>query len=857
LQNAGDTALADALKVGQKRYFGTFLTFDWGRDGSYSDPLSDLSDVFDEAVIERELAGVIPSGMQTTEGYSGAKVTIKLSGNLADGTPIWRAFSPYGGYGIYGTGGAVNTPMVLDIKTITSDGFSTTRQITGWVDSAKPSRHDGSVTIVCFDAVGQLENGITNYRWAVDSYRNEVVAPTYGTAVQRNEIANSGTGSMCWVIDNIMRRSGFYEGPQWHGWALAAWTMRGSTLPEIGTINQERTTSYENVWTFGTGVYNTPMVSPPGQPAEVWSKAQGKYGPAFKGATNLGLYNGGARSVIQSKLAGSAQAAGRYDVSIFGPNNSNLLGQSMWVYIDRTLGSAQQTYTQFFLSDLQKNFSGSNRYPANAFASVRHDSGLVRMSVTNEGSGQLTWDWVNPVALTTGWHFISWAVKFTSTQVTATLWIDGALVLNNTNGGRVGGLGALTYVWPQASTNACLVDSQYPVQYVQWIGMPNFLVGSYPQPPSAPPTDPRYQAKIDLAGQRLMWMPNVESDPSGEIVQKVVGAELGAFYATEQGVLTFDSRETIKGRQTVGAVAFELTLDEVGELAPETTYLSIANEIGFVAVRKVAVPYQNIYATTKADQFLVQPGTYILWPVTLSDVQSIRVGGVTYRPYAQGYDAGLSPPDLYWQSYMDYYKPEFWQDGFTAYAPFSRTANFPPPQAGGLAVDGITGWADTDQNPRHMRIATNNFGGGNPALEYAVDDGTPFLKIAGTTIEERPTVSESLRDATSIVRYKERVYNLPADDWHQDIVWLRSLGASLLADTKNPQTAFEEIEVVGDPRRQLQDVVRIVDADKPSAPGMTGTTVAYGSVVGIKRTISRSGDGAAIKDALTIRTFPG
>jgi hypothetical protein len=850
VQFAGDTALAAALAVGQKRYFGVSMSVDWGRNNTFGDPLADMSEYILEATIERQLSGVIPDQMQATEGYSGAKMTVTLGGNLPDGTPLWKMFSPFAAYGTYADGGAVNTPMFLNVRVVKADGsVGTIRQFTGWVDTAAPSRANGTVTIICFDAVGQLENNITYYRWGANAYAREYRASILGTV----ELPETGTISACWLIDDILRKSGFYEGPAWHNAAMLAWTMRGSTLPSIGSINQERPTIYQDVWTFGAKIHNTPVDSPAMEtPGEVWSKAQGKYGPAFKGINGLGLWRGGTRTY--KTLHGSAQATTRYDVSSYGGLNSNLLGQSWWVYIDRSgVAGAPTSVTNYYLSDLQLNFSGGNQYPAVISSGVRHDLGTATLTVQSEGASPVTWTW-SSTAMATGWHFVSWVARFDSGQVRASLWVDSIQQINLTTGGSTGSIGSLTYLWEQGTTNAAWINSEMPVQYVQWIQGPNQAIGTYVQPESTPPADPQHQASVDLAGQRLIWLPDINQQPAGDVVQSVVGAELGAFYVTELGVTTFDSRSTIKARQTSGAAVFDLTLDNLHELAPETTYLSVANVIGYAATVMVAVPYQKIYGEPKADSFYQAANITRTYPVTLTDVQSMRVGAVTWRPFAQGYDAGLTPPTLYYQNYMDYYKPDFWQDGFTDYVPNSRPSNGPPPVGGGMPAGAVPGFVDiVDQDPRHMRILVVNTSGG--PMEYAVDDSTPFLNIAGTILLPRPSSSETVRDATSIARYKERIFNLPTDDWHQDILWLRSVGASLLADVKKPTTLFQQITTVGDPRVQLQDVCRIVDPDQPGAPGMTAATVAYGSVVGIKRTISAGGDGAQITDDLTIRTF--
>lgn len=852
MQQSTDTDLAKALAVGQKRYFGTQLMIDWTRDGTYSDPLADLSAYLDEAVLDKSLAGVIPEQLQVTEGYSGAKLTITLSGNLPDGTPLWKMFSPYAAYGTYGTGGAVGTPMYFKIKTVTPVGVKSTDQMVGWVDSAMPSRADGNVTIICFDAIGQLENAVTHYRWGCDSYLREVVLNLGGTA--SGELLEAGTGAMDWLIDDILRRSGFFQGPQWHPNAIAAWTLRGSTLPGIGAISQEYPTVYQDVWNFGNMTWATPMISPAmNTPGDVWSKAAGKYGPAFKGLNSLGLWNGATRAV--NYLTGSANTADRYDVSIFGGVGHNLLGSSAWVFVDTTQANAPLSDTVIYLSAMHMDYGVSGQqYPAKARMAFTQATGVAYFQVQGEGSGATLRQW-NTAAMTNGWHFVSWVADFSSSAVLASCWIDGVLVINATNAGVTGGLGTLAYAYEANSTNCTTVSCELAMQYVQWIKYPNTLLAGYPQPASVPPTDPRYQANVDLAGQRLHWLPDMSQEPSGNIVGDAVGADLGAMYATEQGVVTFDSRATIKGRQSSSLVTFDLTLDQLEEIAPETTYASVANKIGYTSTLWTAVPYSNIYAESQANQFAIPPGTFT-YPVTLNNVQSMRMGLVTFRPFAQGYDSGLSPPTLYYQNYMDYYKPAYWQDGFTGYLPNSRPSNGPPPVQSGMNCACFPGWATLDLDPRHMRIEVIN-GSGTDVREFAVDDGTPFLNIAGTILATRPSITESVADATSVARYKERIYNLPTDDWHQDIKWLRTVAASLVLDTKDPKTVFSAMDVPGDPRRQLQDVVRIIDPDLPKAPGMTANTVAYGSVVGISRQITRDGDGAKLVDSLTVRTFPG
>lgn len=854
MQFSTDTALAAALDVGQNRILGVKLMIDWNRDGLFADANSDMSAYVDEWNSDRSLVGVIPDELQTTEGYLTGKITIKLSGELADGTPLWKMFSPYSGYGTYGNGAALNTPMYLQVIVKNDTGTTSWNidQFTGWVDSAKPSRAAGTVTMVCLDGGGQLETGITVDRWGADQYRREVVIVGDPQSNNVDEMSESCTIEAGWLIDSALRRTGFYEGPVWHPGAVHTRTLRGSMLPEVGAWNAIPISHFDNInWSSGM-IFSTPHVGPAMErPVDVWSKTAGKYGPAFIGSARLGTWRSDVpvtRNI--TKFSSGTNASLPITVTTYGGNNSNIMGWSGWVYVDSTLSAEELTTDDFALS--ATTFDGILS-SARIEAQILHKAGTVTFRAYNDSAQ--TWTWTNSLGAN-GWHFVSFTWQFTSTQIWGSLWLDGVRVTNQTNGGRVGPMPVSSHTWIEGATNSVYLGYLAgPLQYTQWIYAPDTPIASYVQPVSTPPTIPRQQAKVDLTGQRLHYFPNIEQAPAGDVIQSVTAADLGAFYFTEQGVATFDSRDTIRNRQTYLNVSFDLTLDNSMDFAPASAYVSVANRIGYTAKYRVGQPYLHAFEASKPDQFLIAPSTTRRFLVTLNDVQSFRSGPLTVRPFAQGYDVGLVPPTQFWQEYMQHYGPAYWREGFTGYQPGSQPASGPPPQLGNTSVYALPGWFNIDTNDRHLRVAPIN---NNASIwaQFSVNDSTAFLVVGGTVLQDRPAITESTSDATSIARFRERVFNLPADEWHQDIIWLRILATSLLVTTKNPTTQFEDIEVVGDPRRQLQDVCRVVDPDRAgNLPGMTGQTVAYGSVVGIKRKFSRSGDGAKLVDTLTIRTF--
>jgi hypothetical protein len=90
-----------------------------------------------------------------------------------------------------------------------------------------------------------------------------------------------------------------------------------------------------------------------------------------------------------------------------------------------------------------------------------------------------------------------------------------------------------------------------------------------------------------------------------------------------------------------------------------------------------------------------------------------------------------------------------------------------------------------------------------------------------------------------------RSLELQQSDWRQDPVGVLAVVVSVITNTKQPQPYFQSINIVGDPRLQLQDVVTLTD------PGGMGSAM-YASVYGIKRSIDLQ---SGITDQLVLRTF--
>lgn len=90
-------------------------------------------------------------------------------------------------------------------------------------------------------------------------------------------------------------------------------------------------------------------------------------------------------------------------------------------------------------------------------------------------------------------------------------------------------------------------------------------------------------------------------------------------------------------------------------------------------------------------------------------------------------------------------------------------------------------------------------------------NGQAALRIAGFEVEPETPQAESIRSVGSVDLYGERSLPLPADPWRQRIEPLRETAGGLLAQLANPLPVVEGVAVIGDPRLQLTDTVRLED----------------------------------------------
>jgi hypothetical protein len=111
------------------------------------------------------------------------------------------------------------------------------------------------------------------------------------------------------------------------------------------------------------------------------------------------------------------------------------------------------------------------------------------------------------------------------------------------------------------------------------------------------------------------------------------------------------------------------------------------------------------------------------------------------------------------------------------------------------------------------------FDNGTATTYYTANDGTgvPAVRVTGSAVEPR-TASVQVSDSASIAQRGERSLVVPLSAIQSRAAALE-VADRLLADLASPVITVDEIEVIGDPRRQPGDLVTLDDAVDTGAAG--------------------------------------
>lgn len=275
--------------------------------------------------------------------------------------------------------------------------------------------------------------------------------------------------------------------------------------------------------------------------------------------------------------------------------------------------------------------------------------------------------------------------------------------------------------------------------------------------------------------------PTTEASDSWAMLQEIAAAELGVVLFDENDNLQFYNRNRMSGGVAVA------TLTVAGETFSNLKAMQASESIDSV---------RNRVNVTASPYVLDEPGTN-LW--FLSVVVGVPANGSTGIPI-------LFDFPVYAITGVNYAAAKV-ADG---------TGGDISNLTFGYTQYSVNGWIITVSNPN----AFNAFLVANSVPSPPFAQGDPLFAVVGQGI--RPAEGEfvsTVTDSASVAVWGTQPLDLLANVWRQSIGDASDLAAHLLAALKEPHPTLTGVEIVGDPRLQLTDRVRVVEPDGLSLDG--------------------------------------
>lgn len=285
------------------------------------------------------------------------------------------------------------------------------------------------------------------------------------------------------------------------------------------------------------------------------------------------------------------------------------------------------------------------------------------------------------------------------------------------------------------------------------------------------------QASLDAGLNRLTHLPDVVNAESLQVIKDVVGAEYGLFGFDPTGEPYFRTRVSAADPNTVDKT-----------VTADASILDLASGVNVDTVRNVVTA-----ETTRA---------YLRWPTVVVESRDAR--------------EWESPPGI-WEHWVPL------PYGAVAYTTITL------PRIASASWDATISWgyvsvrADSPSTEitsgilvafsaaatRQAVIKVWNY---SPyTVRFATTSGSPALRALGWGLVAEAAELAEVRAEGSITTYGERLLALDASPWRQLTEPLQPVMGGLLATLSDPLPVIPTMPIVGDPRLESGDVLRIRD----------------------------------------------
>lgn len=746
----GESAVSDG-----ERSFVVSLMVDWNRNGLFDHALSDMSEFVHTATTDRALQGAAPMALSLVEGSASAELSVTLSGEDAEGRSLASVFSPYQINSPFWAMNLIGCEVRYEIGVDTvAFGVLWYPQFIGNIRTISPNRGLNNVDITALDRAELLRRPVMFANWAV-SERQANEGRLAGQLMESHH-----------MIDLCLRQCDVSVSP-----------VRPITMVEVGgDVNPLNGTQ---VWVSGNGGV-TPLVGwmdnqthqefTDLENGEPMYEAIGLHHPFTPDATKpplafaaLGnnttddslLYWARDRSSIN---VGAAHVMGFTLIQSEGQNST--YWSTMPDTLIMTVGLGQYHQMEFWMG-AGEVWSAWRRSAPNPVPVVRSSS-RVPIPAGDTCNIFAMWDAYNVLG--------------------PRVYVEAD---TNNNGIETGAAVSFSGVY-DPFPGLVTINHQVAMQDVFFTST-NFTTvnsGVVWKPKAA-----TYAAALDRGLNRLSYMPINGKPEAWDTIKSVAAAELGAVFWDEEGRFLFWNFDTIQDKRNT--IVREITLDDLTALDITSTIDSVRNIYAMDQIKARSV-WNNAYISQDVDEFYVPPGVFKEFRLYIDDIVSPEPGKLTrYKT------TGADPVSTWTDDVQNGYVFQWWNGSSWNEAVTGNTAGVDIEcfydTDGQVVVRIYNGWAEP------IRLAS---GSG--------DSGGPKFHMKGTHANRYDNQTITTQDDASIDEYGPQVLSL-SGDWYQDTSNFNNVLSKYLSKTVAPTPTTDAITIVGDPRLQLGDAIRVRD----------------------------------------------
>ncbi len=457
-------------------------------------------------------------------------------------------------------------------------------------------------------------------------------------------------------------------------------------------------------------------------------------------------------------------------VGLIGSRNPNdTLNDLSPMRIEQWYLGTRQFFTGPILPGLVLLDTGPNDDQPPARVNVGVDAaGTMRVLITARGASTPVYNLAGPVIPNDGqWHFIGWHINVASRFVRFKL---------DTNPVQQVGFGAASGL-TGLHVSRTVVSAISPWAELQATGPNNSLVwlNEFPFTPAA---------TLDLSTLELDAVTETQPRQAWTLLGDIAAAEQASFGFDETGHFAYRARDRLRAATPV--VKTLTAQRSITDLDTTDAIDQVANDI-HIPYTTAAVDATDVWVW----RLQAVDGSE---PAIVAANSSLDVWAAPAQPLAHVYPQGQA------------------LTGDPGQFPFAATyiTAAQNPDGTDLVAANITAvvvyW---DAGALQLRVTNSN----SFPVYLANTFGAPAAGVAGRSVRVDQPVDVAARDLQSVAVYGEQPYHAPANKWVQRRPVAVTLAAGLLTDLAQAEAAISQLEIIGDPRLQLGDRVRVTDRD--------------------------------------------